>query len=226
MRFRRMLTKRRIAATCIVLLLLGVAAFYQEGAVAQKADGQAPDGWVGEIEQVFIRSEECKQCHDRHYEEMEGRTGTDAGSQNLWPGGRRASAAPRWSRRCFVPCWACGCRPIPRRKNGSAASHAMCQRRPCSRSMPKRSPRRSCRVSRRSRASGAPPAISSNPSKRRWVRLRRSRSSQGRPCTVPMRIGGEPRASGCAVAALPGRQLLRLLSFRQGQGRDAEGFTG
>src|SRR5688500_6608334 len=77
MRFRRMLTKRRIAATCIVLLLLGVTAFYQEGAVAQKADGQAlngqaPDGWVGEIERVFIRSEECKQCHDRHYEEWKG----------------------------------------------------------------------------------------------------------------------------------------------------------
>jgi nitrate/TMAO reductase-like tetraheme cytochrome c subunit len=72
-----MLTKRRIAATCLVLLLLGVIAFYHDGAVAQKPDGQAvngqaPDGWVGEIEQVFIRSEECKQCHDRHYEEWKG----------------------------------------------------------------------------------------------------------------------------------------------------------
>lgn len=77
MQFRRMLTKRRIAATCFVLLLFGVIAFYQDRAVAQKADGQAlngqaSDGWVGEIEQVFIRSEECKQCHDRHYEEWKG----------------------------------------------------------------------------------------------------------------------------------------------------------
>ena len=77
MQFRRMLTKRRIAATCLVLLLFGVIAFYQDRAVAQKADGQAlngqaSDGWVGEIEQVFIRSEECKQCHDRHYEEWKG----------------------------------------------------------------------------------------------------------------------------------------------------------
>ena len=72
-----MLTKRRIAATCILLLLLGVTAFYQDRAVAQKADGQSPnskspEGWVDEIEQVFIRSEECKQCHDRHYEEWKG----------------------------------------------------------------------------------------------------------------------------------------------------------
>jgi nitrate/TMAO reductase-like tetraheme cytochrome c subunit len=71
-----MLTKRRITAACIALLLIAVTAFYQEGA-AQKADGrlangQTPEKWVGEIEQVFIRSEECKQCHDRHYEEWKG----------------------------------------------------------------------------------------------------------------------------------------------------------
>jgi nitrate/TMAO reductase-like tetraheme cytochrome c subunit len=77
MRFRRMLTKRRIAAACIVLALIAVTALYQEGAVAQKADGQSPNGqspekWVDEIEQIFIRSEECKQCHDRHYEEWKG----------------------------------------------------------------------------------------------------------------------------------------------------------
>jgi len=71
-----MLTTKRIAAACIVLLLIAVMAFYQEGA-AQKADGQlangqSPEKWVGEIEQVFIRSEECKQCHDRHYEEWKG----------------------------------------------------------------------------------------------------------------------------------------------------------
>jgi nitrate/TMAO reductase-like tetraheme cytochrome c subunit len=72
-----MFTKRRIVAACIVLLLIAATAFYQERAVAQKADGQSPNGqrpekWVDEIEQVFIRSEECKQCHDRHYEEWKG----------------------------------------------------------------------------------------------------------------------------------------------------------
>jgi len=70
--FRRMLTRRHIVATCIALLLLGVMVFYQDGAVAQKANGQSPEKWVDEIERVFIRSEECKQCHDRHYEEWKG----------------------------------------------------------------------------------------------------------------------------------------------------------
>jgi nitrate/TMAO reductase-like tetraheme cytochrome c subunit len=67
-----MLTRRHIVATCIALLLLGVMVFYQDGAVAQKANGQSPEKWVDEIERVFIRSEECKQCHDRHYEEWKG----------------------------------------------------------------------------------------------------------------------------------------------------------
>jgi nitrate/TMAO reductase-like tetraheme cytochrome c subunit len=70
--FRRMLTRRHIVATCIALLLLGAMVFYQDGAVAQKANGQSPEKWVDEIEGVFIRSEECKQCHDRHYEEWKG----------------------------------------------------------------------------------------------------------------------------------------------------------
>jgi nitrate/TMAO reductase-like tetraheme cytochrome c subunit len=73
----RLRTRRRIAAACIVFLLIAVSFVYQDGAVAQKADGQSangqsPEKWVDEIEQVFIRSEECKQCHDRHYEEWKG----------------------------------------------------------------------------------------------------------------------------------------------------------
>jgi nitrate/TMAO reductase-like tetraheme cytochrome c subunit len=72
-----MLTKSRIVVASLVLALLAVSAVYQEGAVAQKADGQSSNGqshekWVDEIEQIFIRSEECKQCHDRHYEEWKG----------------------------------------------------------------------------------------------------------------------------------------------------------
>ncbi len=51
--------------------LVGETALDQGRAVAQKADGQAPP-WVEQIEQVFIRSEDCKQCHDRHYEEWKG----------------------------------------------------------------------------------------------------------------------------------------------------------
>lgn len=60
----------------IGLLLLGlvvaIGALYDGRAVAQKADGQAPEAWVDEIEKIFIRSEDCKQCHDRHYEEWKG----------------------------------------------------------------------------------------------------------------------------------------------------------
>lgn len=35
-------------------------------ALAEEAD------WIAEIEKVFIPSEQCKQCHDRHYEEWKG----------------------------------------------------------------------------------------------------------------------------------------------------------
>ncbi len=62
------------AATIVgVGLLLVTAGWLFSGhAVAQKADGKAPAGWVDEIEKIFIRSEDCKQCHDRHYEEWKG----------------------------------------------------------------------------------------------------------------------------------------------------------
>lgn len=56
-----------------VLVLAGAAGWLFSGpAVAQKADGQAPADWVEQIEKIFIRSEDCKQCHDRHYEEWKG----------------------------------------------------------------------------------------------------------------------------------------------------------
>ena len=34
--------------------------------------GKPRSRWVEEIEKMFIRSEDCKQCHDRHYEEWKG----------------------------------------------------------------------------------------------------------------------------------------------------------
>ena len=63
---------RTIGAIGLVLLAVGVNALFHERAIAQKPDGQAPADWVAEIEKVFIRSEDCKQCHDRHYEEWKG----------------------------------------------------------------------------------------------------------------------------------------------------------
>ena len=59
----------RIAAGLFLALVLGVIGLYHGRAIAQKSEAQAPADWVAEIEKIFIRSEDCKQCHDRHYEE-------------------------------------------------------------------------------------------------------------------------------------------------------------
>ncbi|MGH7230084.1 MAG: multiheme c-type cytochrome [Nitrospiraceae bacterium] len=61
-----------VVGVVVCSLLIGSSIVYHDGAVAQKADGQGPSDWVAEIEKVFIRSEDCKQCHDRHYEEWKG----------------------------------------------------------------------------------------------------------------------------------------------------------
>jgi len=65
---------RRTMSVGLVLLglALAIGALTNGRAVAQRADGQAPESWVEEIEKTFIRSEDCKQCHDRHYEEWKG----------------------------------------------------------------------------------------------------------------------------------------------------------
>jgi len=63
---------QRLLTGLFVLLVIAVNAFYHERAMAQKGNTQAPAEWVSDIEKVFIRSEECKQCHDRHYEEWKG----------------------------------------------------------------------------------------------------------------------------------------------------------
>ncbi|MBI5410634.1 MAG: hypothetical protein HZA21_01430 [Nitrospirae bacterium] len=55
----------------LLALLVGGTALDEGPARAQRADGRTAP-WVEEIEQVFIRSEDCKQCHDRHYEEWKG----------------------------------------------------------------------------------------------------------------------------------------------------------
>lgn len=76
MRGRRGMRKLgRMGLGIVAALLVAFTAVYHDRAVAQKADGQADgqaEGWVAEIEKIFIRSEDCKQCHDRHYEEWKG----------------------------------------------------------------------------------------------------------------------------------------------------------
>lgn len=65
-------SRRPISTAVLLLALVVINGLAHERAVAQKTDGQAPAEWIAEIEKVFIRSEDCKQCHDRHYEEWKG----------------------------------------------------------------------------------------------------------------------------------------------------------
>ncbi len=67
-----MIRTHRIVLSLCILLLVAVNAFFHDRAIAQKSDGRTPADWVAEIENIFIRSEDCKQCHDRHYEEWKG----------------------------------------------------------------------------------------------------------------------------------------------------------
>jgi hypothetical protein len=61
-----------IGAVCLAGFLLAVSLLQEPPAVAQRPDAEATSDWVADIENVFIRSEDCKQCHDRHYEEWKG----------------------------------------------------------------------------------------------------------------------------------------------------------
>jgi hypothetical protein len=64
--------KRRtiLAGALTVGLTIFGASLWQDGAGQDKKSGK--ELWVEEIEKVFVRSEVCRQCHDRHYEEMAG----------------------------------------------------------------------------------------------------------------------------------------------------------
>ncbi|WP_447973370.1 multiheme c-type cytochrome [Nitrospira sp. Kam-Ns4a] len=61
-----------VAGAVLLAALVVAGAVYQGRAIAQKTDSQGTAEWVDEIEKIFIRSEDCKQCHDRHYEEWKG----------------------------------------------------------------------------------------------------------------------------------------------------------
>src|SRR5215208_4850100 len=63
---------QRIAASLFLALVVGIVGLYPGPAIAQKAEAPISADWVAEIEKVFIRSEDCKQCHGRHYEEWKG----------------------------------------------------------------------------------------------------------------------------------------------------------
>lgn len=71
----RLWFERIAAAVCflsLVILLSVTRGLFDGYVLAQGTDEQLSPDWVGEIEKVFIRSEDCKQCHERHYEEWKG----------------------------------------------------------------------------------------------------------------------------------------------------------
>ena len=57
----------------LLIALVGILGVPLLWANAQEAP-EAPQGqeWIKEIEEVFLPSDHCKQCHDRHYEEWKG----------------------------------------------------------------------------------------------------------------------------------------------------------
>ena len=57
----------------LLIALVGILGVPLLWANAQEAP-KAPEGqeWIKEIEEVFLPSDHCKQCHDRHYEEWKG----------------------------------------------------------------------------------------------------------------------------------------------------------
>ena len=63
---------RQLVTLALAVFVVVVSTFGHERAAAQKAESRSASPWAAEIENVFIRSEDCKQCHDRHYEEWKG----------------------------------------------------------------------------------------------------------------------------------------------------------
>ncbi len=54
-------------------VLLSLSLIWNDGNYAAAQDSEEVEtSWVEEIEKVFVSSEQCKQCHDRHYEEWKG----------------------------------------------------------------------------------------------------------------------------------------------------------
>ncbi len=77
MNFMRLRKIQIFAITSILVILACIGPFWSNGeyniAEAQQESKVTSDhSWIDEIEEIFVPSEQCKQCHDRHYEEWKG----------------------------------------------------------------------------------------------------------------------------------------------------------
>ncbi|MEC4673700.1 MAG: hypothetical protein VST68_05890 [Nitrospirota bacterium] len=58
--------------TFLLAVVVGTGLYSAEVMAQPKSESNADAAWKAEIENVFLPSELCKQCHDRHYEEWKG----------------------------------------------------------------------------------------------------------------------------------------------------------
>jgi hypothetical protein len=74
--FQNILSTLRFGSMCDKYILAAILGFFCLSGVVfgqqQSTVEEGDEAWIEEIEKVFIPSEHCKQCHDRHYEEWKG----------------------------------------------------------------------------------------------------------------------------------------------------------
>ena len=71
-RGRRRLWSFYFAALFIFFLSLGSIFSLGLAGAQNNEENPAETSWIDEIEKIFVPSDQCKQCHDRHYEEWKG----------------------------------------------------------------------------------------------------------------------------------------------------------
>lgn len=71
--FRYAERRKKLVWKWKTLVMVGIVCGVLPSANAQETS-QVAEGhkWIEEIEEIFLPSEHCKQCHDRHYEEWKG----------------------------------------------------------------------------------------------------------------------------------------------------------
>ena len=62
--------RKQSKVTCLVLCSLLICA--QIGLAQEQTPSSSNESWLEEITNIFVPSDQCKQCHDRHYEEWKG----------------------------------------------------------------------------------------------------------------------------------------------------------